>query len=442
MIDITDIPVEALEPSLTSAEIWLNALLLLFLILASAFFSASETALTAASRSRMHSLAKADNWRAKLVNKMRSNSDKLISTILFGNTTVNILAGSLTTGLFLAIFDKGGVLYATILVSTLILIFSEIMPKVIAINNPDKAALLLAPPIRLCIAIFSPLTGLLQKITNVLLKMIGLKTPTSIGVQLSDEELRGAIDLHGHSGEEERGKSHMLRSILDLADIEVSEVMTHRKNVVMIDAGLNNNEIIDTALNSAYTRIALWKDSPDNIVGILHAKQLLRALRAHSDNIDTIDILSTASPPWFIPETTSLLDQLHAFRERREHFAIVVDEYGSLMGVVTLEDILEEIVGEVFDEYDVSVPGVRPQADGSYVVNGSVTIRDLNREFDWHLPDEESVTIAGLVLHEARQIPDAGQVFNFFGLRFEILRRQRNQITSLRITPPKQSKVA
>ncbi len=373
---------------------------------------------------------------------MRSNSDKLISTILFGNTTVNILAGSLTTGLFLAIFDKGGVLYATILVSTLILIFSEIMPKVIAINNPDKAALLLAPPIRLCIAIFSPLTGLLQKITNVLLKMIGLKTPTSIGVQLSDEELRGAIDLHGHSGEEERGKSHMLRSILDLADIEVSEVMTHRKNVVMIDVGLNNNDIIDIALNSAYTRIALWKDSPDNIVGILHAKQLLRALRAHSDNIDTIDILSTASPPWFIPETTSLLDQLHAFRERREHFAIVVDEYGSLMGVVTLEDILEEIVGEVFDEYDVSVPGVRPQADGSYIVNGSVTIRDLNREFDWRLPDEESVTIAGLVLHEARQIPDAGQVFNFYGLRFEILRRQRNQITSLRITPPKQSKVA
>jgi Mg2+/Co2+ transporter CorB len=291
--------------------------------------------------------------------------------------------------------------------------------------------------VRACVILFSPATYIVRKTVRVLLSMFGVKPTTGLGHPLGDEELRGAIDLHGHTGEEERDKSVMLRSILDLADVEVYEVMTHRKNVIMVDIEQKNSTIIEQVLNSPYTRIPLWKEKPDNIVGILHAKQLLRAVRAHMENVDEVDILSTASPPWFIPDTTNLLDQLNAFRERREHFALVVDEYGGLLGVVTLEDILEEIVGDVFDEYDVSVAGVRPQGDGSYIVNGSVTLRDLNREFDWHLPDEEAVTVAGLILHEAAQIPDVGQVFTFHGLRFEVLRRQRNQITSVRITAPK-----
>ncbi len=423
-------------PQLDSADMWLTGFWVLLLTLFSAFFAGSETALTGASRSRMHTLAKSGDWRAKMVIKVRHDSENLIATILLVNTLLNILASSLTTSLFLNLFGHHGILYATVLMTALILIFAEVLPKTIAINNADKASLILAPPIRFCMIIFAPITKMVRTVVNRSLRIMRIKSDTGIGHALGDEELRGAIDLHGHAGGEARGRSVMLRSILDLAEIDVSEVMTHRKNAVMIDIDRKSTDIIDEVLNNNFSRVAVWKDSPDNIVGILHAKQLLRALRSHAENLDEVDIASTVSPPWFIPETTTLLDQLQSFRERREHFAVVVDEYGSFMGIVTLEDILEEIVGEVFDEYDVNVPGVRAQSDGSYIVNGSVTIRDLNREFDWHLPDEEAVTVAGLVLHETQQIPDVGQVFTFHNLRFEILRRQRNQITSVRITPP------
>lgn len=419
-------------------EIWATAGWVLLLTLFSGFSSGSETALTAASRSKMHTLAQDGDWRAKLVLKIRSNSDDFISTVLLINTLVNITASALTTSLFLTLFGTSGILYATVAVTALILIFAEILPKTIAMNEADKVALWAAPPMRFFIIVLSPITRLIRLIIRQLLVWLRMR-PDGLGAHLGDDELRGAIDLHGHAGEDAKDRSQMLRSILDLAEIDVSEVMTHRKNVVMIDIDQKSSFIIDETLSSNFTRVALYKDSPDNIVGVLHAKQLLRAIRAHADDLNAIDIKSVAQPPWFIPETTSLLDQLQAFQEKREHFAIVVDEYGSLMGVVTLEDIIEEIVGEVFDEYDVNVPGVRPQTDGSLVINGSVSIRELNREFHWQLPDEDAVTLAGLVLHEARQIPDVGQVFHFHGLRFEILRRQRNQITSVRVTPPAKS---
>jgi Mg2+/Co2+ transporter CorB len=416
--------------------IWMTVFWLFLLTVASAFFAGSETALTGASRSKMHALAKGGDWRAKLVVKTRQDSENLIATILLVNTLLNILASALTTSLFITLFGMSGVLYATILMTAVILIFAEVMPKTIAINNADNMALLVVPVIYGFLLLLKPITAIVKWIVRRSLKAIGIKADNMLGHALSDEELRGAIDLHGHTDDDAKDRSHMLRSILDLAEIDVSEVMTHRKNVVMLDIEQKSSALIDEALSSNFTRVALYKDSPDNIVGILHAKQLLRAIRSHAEDLDQIDINSVAQAPWFIPETTSLLDQLQAFQERREHFAIVVDEYGSLMGVVTLEDIIEEIVGEVFDEYDVNVPGVRPQADGSYVVNGSVSIRELNREFDWRLPDEAAVTLAGLILHEARQIPDVGQVFHFYGLRFEILRRQRHQLTSLRVTPP------
>jgi Mg2+/Co2+ transporter CorB len=229
----------------------------------------------------------------------------------------------------------------------------------------------------------------------------------------------------------------MLRSILDLGDVEVGEIMIHRKNLVTINADMSVSTILDQMTASPYTRLPLWKGDPDNIVGVVHSKDLLRAVRVHTGEVDDIDIVALATPPWFIPDSTSLLDQLQAFRKRREHFALVVDEYGTLLGVVTLEDIIEEIVGDISDEHDVLVAGVRVQPDGSFIVNGDVTIRDLNREYDWRLPDEDASTIAGLLLHESRMIPEVGQSFLFHGFRFEVLRRQRNQITSLRLTPPK-----
>jgi Mg2+/Co2+ transporter CorB len=226
----------------------------------------------------------------------------------------------------------------------------------------------------------------------------------------------------------------MLRSILDLADVTVADILVHRRQVVAIDSSQPVEAVIEQALSSPHTRIPLWRGQPDNVIGVLHAKALLQAVRANPGDPAAIDIAAIATRPWFIPDTTSLLDQLEAFRRRREHFALVVDEYGGLLGVVTLEDILEEIVGDIAERHEFNVPGVRAQTDGSWVVDGHVTIRDLNRQFDWRLPDESAATIAGLVLYEARRIPEIGQVFVFHGLRFEILRRKRNQIATLRVS--------
>ena len=227
----------------------------------------------------------------------------------------------------------------------------------------------------------------------------------------------------------------MLRSILDLNDVVVSEIMTHRRNVVMIDIDQPVTQLIDQVLASPHTRLPLFRGNPDNALGVLHVKQLMREVQQRGDDLSKLDPQAIAAKPWFIPESTTLFDQLHEFRRRREHFALVVDEYGSFMGIVTLEDILEEIVGDIEDEHDVKVAGVRAQADGSFIVDGTVTIRDLNRQYEWGLPDDQASTVAGLVLYEARRIPEAGQSFTFHGFRFDILRRHRHQITSLRITP-------
>ena len=255
--------------------------------------------------------------------------------------------------------------------------------------------------------------------------------------ETSDAVLRSAIEEHtsedAGDAEEAQQERAMLRSILDLAEVTVGSVMIHRSNMVTIDAGLPSASIVDAVLASPFTRVPLWRGEPDNIIGVVHAKSLLRAVRSgRAINIETL-----SAKPWFVPDTTTLLDQLQAFRARREHFALVVDEYGSLLGLVTLEDILEEIVGDITDELDTPVAGVFPQPDGSYIVDGKVTLRDLNRQFEWTLPAEEDYsTVAGLVIHEARHIPGVGQTFTFFGFLFEILKRQRHQIQTLRVTPP------
>lgn len=418
-----------LEQSIT-----LGAILVLLVL--SAFFSASETALTAASRARLHRLAGDGDSRATTVNRLRESKERLIGAILLGNNFVNILASALATGLLISWFGPTGVAYATITMTILILIFAEVLPKSYAIHHADKTALTVGPILRPLVAVLAPVTAGIQHIVQWTLRVFGVTYDTHLDSEHHEEELRGVIDLYEGPEPEIVHERKMLRSILDLADVEVGEIMTHRKNVATIDGGLPPEEIVNQVLASPFTRIPLWRDDPDNIFGVLHAKALLREVRAHQDDLDKLDIASIAATPWFVPETTDLLLQLHAFRERQEHFALVVDEYGALMGVVTLEDILEEIVGEIADEHDIELPGVKPQSDGSYIVDGTVTIRDLNRELDWRLPDEEASTLAGLVMYEARAIPNVGQSFRFFGYRFHILRRQRNQITSIRVWPP------
>lgn len=420
---------------------------IIFLLLVfSAFFSGSETALTAASRARLHSLEQRGNRRAALVNSMRLHMERVIGAILLGNNLVNITASALATGALISLFGENGVIYATVGMTALVVIFGEIMPKTVAINNPDRVALAIGPVMNAIVFVLTPLTRIVQLLVNGVLRLFGARISTEVGREQAEEELRGAIDLHltaaTDDAEEVRHAGAMLHSILDLNAVTVEDIMVHRRNVAMIDVRQPPAAVVDQVLASQFTRLPLFEDEPDNIIGLLHVKALLRAVRTEGVHVDKIDLKALASVPWFIPNSTSLLDQLQAFRSRREHFAIVVDEYGALMGIVTLEDILEEIVGQIDDEHDVHVSGVKRLPDGTFEIDGSVTIRDLNREFGWRLPDEEASTIAGLVLYEARRIPSVGQVFVFHGFRFQVVDRQRNQITKLRVTPAPEPVVA
>jgi len=412
---------------------------ILVLLLLSAFFSGSETALTAASRSLMHQMENDGNRRARTVNRLLHHREKLISTILLGNNLVNIMASALATGLMIQTFGEAGIAYATAVMTLMVLIFAEILPKTYALIHPNRLARAVAPVMAILVSVAKPLNFIMLGLVHIILTLRGIDTSGHRTATQTLAELRGAIDLHtGEEAvkEEIKHERAMLRSVLDLSDVDLEEIMVHRKQLVTIDADQPLRKVVEQVASSPYSRIPLWRDKPDNIVGVIHAKALLRTVRSE-DNLDnTLDIVALAARPWFVPETTNLLDQLNAFRERREHFALVVDEYGTLQGIVTLEDILEEIVGDIADEHDVAMLGVRPQPDGSYVIKGDITIRDLNRQFEWNLPDEEAATIAGLVISESRSIPDPGQAFLFHGFRISVLRRHRNQITSLRITAP------
>ncbi len=415
-------------------ELMLDILPILLLLLLSAFFSGSETAMTAASLPRMLELERQGNAGAATVVKLRNDKERLIGTLLLGNNLVNILASALATSLFLQLFAANGVIYATIVMTVLVLVFAEVLPKTYAFNYSDRMALAVAPIIRYLVVIFSPVSHAVQVIVTATLRLFGVRADAD-AVGDVEEELRGVISLHQGPEPEVADEREMLRSVLDLADLEVEEIMTHRSALVMVDAQKSPQVVVRQVLASPHTRLPVFEGNPDNIVGVIHAKDLLRAVHRTKGNIEKLDIKKVASTPWFIPESTSLIDQLREFRRRREHFAIVVDEYGDLQGVVTLEDILEEIVGDIADEHDQMIAGIRPTGDGAFVVDGDVTIRDLNRELGWDLPDQEASTVAGLVMYEAQRIPEVKQVFAFYGFRFEILRRKNNRITSIRVRP-------
>ena len=406
---------------------------ILVLLVLSAFFSGSETALTAASRPRMHNLEQSGMKSAKVVNELLSEKERLIGAILLGNNLVNILASALATSVLIGLFGDAGVAYATIAMTLLVLIFAEVLPKTFAFHNADRLALNVAPVLSPVVWLLAPVTRGVQTVVRLTLRIFGVEIGPNEAADAAEQELRGAIDLHAGEGEEERHEREMLRSILDLDEVWVEEIMVHRRDVTALNIDLPADDLVNEVLKSPYTRIPLWRDQPENIVAVLHAKGLLRAVRSEEGRTSDLNIEAIANDPWFIPETTDLLSQLQAFRSRHEHFAIVVDEYGEFLGIVTLEDVLEEIVGDIADEHDVEIEGVQVEKDGSVIADGRVTIRDLNRRFDWRLPDEEAATIAGLVLHDSRTIPREGQVFAFHGFSFEILKRKRNQITSLRL---------
>jgi Mg2+/Co2+ transporter CorB len=376
------------------------------------------------------------------VNHLLLTRERLIGAILLSYNLANIAASALATSVLLAFFGDAGVAYATLVMTVLVVLFAEVLPKTYAIVNADRMALAVAPLVRLVVAVLAPITAAMQFLVRHTLRLFGVSISDDVDVLSAHEEIRGAIELHHKEGGVVKLDRDMLGGVLDLRELTVSDIMVHRTKIDAIDASLPTETIIDAALKSTHTRLPLWRGEREEIVGILHAKTLLRALRKARGDVSKIDIMSLTTPPWFVPDTTPLKDQLNAFLKRKSHFAVVVDEYGEVMGLVTLEDIIEEIVGEITDETDIASIAARPQADGSVIVEGSVPLRDLNRLMDWELPDEEATTVAGLVLHEAQAIPDAGQYFTFHGFRFEVLRRQRNRLTSIRVIPPQGTRKA
>jgi magnesium and cobalt exporter, CNNM family len=416
-------------------EDWLALAAILICLCFSFFFSSSETALTAVSRARLLRLEKAGSQRARLVGKLLEIRERMIGAILTGNNVVNIAATALTTGLLLSWFGEIGALYATAIMTVVVVVFTEVLPKTLAINAPERVALLVVRPIFWTVRLFGPLLIGIEGLVRFILRMFGVRMGTDQAFLSAHEELRGQVDLLHKEGSVEKLDRDMFGGLLDLRDLVVSDVMIHRTKMITACADDPPEDVVKEILESPVTRVPLWSERPENIIGILHAKDLLRALQAAEGDPARVDVKAIARPPWFVPDIRPLSEQLKAFRRRKTPFALVVDEYGEVMGLVTLEDILEEIVGDITDEHDVVVPGVRPLPDGSVNVDGGVPIRDLNRAMEWSLPDDEATTIAGLVIHEAQSIPEPGQSFTFHGFRFNVLRRERNRITALRITP-------
>jgi Mg2+/Co2+ transporter CorB len=416
-------------------EIWITAAAIGVLVVFSAFFSGSETALTAASKARMHQHEANGDLSAKSVNLLLTRKDRLIGALLIGNNLVNILGSALATSLFLTLFGQSGVAYATIAMTVLLVVFAEVLPKSWAIANPDRFALFVAPVIRRFVLVVGPLSSLVNALVRRILGVFGVNLSDNESMLTAHDEIRGAVEVLHQEGSVVKEERDRLGGLLDLAQLEVSDIMVHRTSMRMVNADQDPQDIVTEILQSPFTRLPVWRGETDNIVGIIHAKDMLRALHAVNNDPSKIDISNVATKPWFVPDTTTLRDQLDAFLRRKAHVALVVDEYGEVEGLVTLEDIIEEIVGDIADEHDIDVQGVHTEADGSVVVDGTVPIRDINRALDWNLPDEEATTIAGLVIHEAQTIPAEKQAFTFHGKRFVVMKREKNRITKLRIRP-------
>ena len=404
----------------------------------SAFFAGSETALTAVSPGKMHQLEKDGSAAAAQVNKLVGNRERLIGALLLGNTFVNILSSSIATYVLEDRFGHNAVVIVTAVMTAVILIFGEVLPKTLAIARTDRFALTVAQPVQVVVALLGPVVSTVQKIVWVLLQLFGVSGENKgIVADEAHDEIRGTVYLRHSQGSVERESRDMISGVLDLRELTVGDVMTHRKKMMTIDIGQPPEDVVRELMATRHARVPVWKDNPDNIVGVLRTRNLVRSVLGNAEAFKGLDFASLTSPPWFVPETMKVEELLEAYRERRTHFALVVDEYGGIMGLVTREDVLDEVFGRIPDEQAPRVqPGIRPQIDGSYLIEGTTAIRDLNRELEWNLPDEEATTVAGLVIHEARAIPEMGQRFAFYGFKFEVMRRQRNQITVMRVTPP------
>ena len=423
---------------------FLSLFVAILLLALNGFYVAAEFALVKARGFRIDALADDNRFGAALTQKMLKNIEAYLACCQLGITMASLGLGWVgeptVSAIIRPLLEPAGLPEETIhliafligflVFSSLHIVIGEQVPKTFAIRNPEPVSLWIAWPLHVSYVLLYPLNWLLNNASRGVLRALGVKEAPHYDV-LTETEIEDLVVVSAEHGHIEAGVSQRIVGSIDLGELEVADVMIHRKSIKSLDIDLPPREILAQAMSSPHTRLPLWQNEPDNIVGILHARDLLRAISEHGrDGFNVRDVMRT---PWFTVTTTSAESQLAEFLRRREHFALVVDEYGALMGLVTLEDILEEIVGDIKDEHDIAVQGVRPQPDGSVNVDGAVPIRDLNRVMNWDLPDEEAVTVAGLVIHEAQAIPDPGQRFAFHGYRFQVLRRQRNQLTALRV---------
>ena len=425
-----------------------NLSLALLLLAINAFYVAAEFALVKSRGFRIDAMAEENRFAGRLLQQIMGNLEAYLACCQLGITMASLglgwvgeptVAGLLEPLLAPLGMPEKAVHFTSFLVgflvfSSLHIVIGEQVPKTLAIREPVPVSQWIAYPLHVSFLLLYPLNWLLNAASRSVLRGMGVKEHSTQDI-LTDVEIEGLVEESAEHGNIEEGQAEYIQNVFRFGELEVSDVMLHRTNMITIDADDRPEDIVNTVIASPVTRLPLWRDNPENIIGILHVKDLLRALHALDGDASKIDVAALMAPPWFVPETRPVSEQLKAFRRRKTPFALVVDEYGVVEGLVTLEDILEEIVGDITDEHDVAMPGVRKQPDGSVNVDGAVPIRDLNRVMGWDLPDEEATTVAGLVIHEARSIPEVGQSFTFHDFRFRVLRRARNRITALRIQP-------
>ncbi len=390
----------------------------------SCFFSSAETSLTSVNTARIHELDTNGNKKAKIITKLNKKKGMVLGVILLGNTLANITVSSLATRFFVDVLNSEGLgtTISSIVMTMVILLFAEVIPKTYAIHNPEKIALFSAPIIKIFTVVFYPVVRFIQLIVDFMFKVIGLSKDREI-ISAADA-IRNLVSLHKNDHTMTKQDIDMLNSVLDLAETEIASIMTHRKDIIAVDAELNKAEMIQAVLDAKHINVPLWRDNIDNIEGIINVYELIIGLRK-SASYEEVDLHKLIRKPIFVPDTTPLSTQLFNFRMHENNFAVVVDEYGSLQGIVSLSDILEEIVGDIHynDKEDI-----KKISAVEYSIDGKVSVRDIKRKLQWDIPDKDASTIAGLIINSIERIPDTGECFDLFGIQFSILAKEGNFI--------------
>jgi len=401
---------------------------LLVLLLLSAFFSGSETALTRARKAKLRILRKQGSKGAKHAEHLLKKPERMLASILLGNNFVNIAASSLATALFLVEFGEAGILYATIVMTVIVLVFAEVLPKTIAVAHAETIACRVALLLTWFQKLFSPVVSLLMFGIKSLQKALHVKENQEMA--FSHQELAMMIDMSAASGELDKAREQMLLSALQLHDISIKTLMTPRKEMVVLDAAETIDDCLQFALKHPHSRYPVYHGDTDNILGIIHLRDLLKNKRKDVPLAQAM-IWKTLS---FVPTSRNALAQLFEFQSKHQHMAIVVDEFGDIDGVITLEDIIEEIVGEIVDESDAPLEvDIWAQPDGSWVASGTANIRDLNQIMGSELPHNGATTIGGLIVEEFGDVPDGKTCLNVGSMQIEILKIENDRILRVRL---------